>query len=303
MKRPRILVFGETGQVAWELRRTLSTLGEVVCAGRGSAGCRVDLADADSVRNAIDSVRPQWIVNAAAYTAVDKAEQEPELAMAVNGIAPGIIAEQAKALGCPLIHYSTDYVFDGTAGTPYGADAPTNPQSVYGRSKLAGEQAIAAVDGHHLILRTSWVYGIRGHNFFRTMRRLFAEREELGIVADQVGAPTWSRHIAGATAQLMAVAARDPAIWDEGGGLYHLSSAGQTSWHGFAQAILDGLVQRGESCRTTRLNPITTDQYPLPAPRPAYSVLDNARLEQVFGVQMPAWDEALDQVLDDVFSD
>lgn len=303
MSRPRILVFGETGQVAWELRRALSTLGEVTCAGRGSKACQVDLADADSIRRAVDQVHPQWIVNAAAYTAVDKAEDEPGPAMAINGTAPGIIAEQARTLGCPLIHYSTDYVFDGASSTPYGVDDPTNPQSVYGRSKLAGEQAISEVGGRHLVIRTSWVYGARGQNFLRTMRRLFAERDELAIVADQIGAPTWSRHIAEASAQVMAVAAHDPDIWDDGSGVYHLSAAGKTSWHGFAQAIIDGLRQRGEICKTNRLNPITTDQYPLPAPRPAYSVLDNARLYTSFGVRLPVWDEALDQLLDDVFSD
>lgn len=302
MSRPAILVFGESGQLAWELRRALSTLGDVVCVGRSSQALQVDLADADSIRAAIDAVRPQWIVNAAAYTAVDKAEQETGLAMAINGTAPGIIAEQAERRGCPLIHYSTDYVFDGQACEPYAVTDRTNPQSVYGRSKLAGEQAIGEVGGRHLVVRTSWVYGARGNNFFRTMRRLFAERDELGIVADQVGAPTWSRHIAQASAQMMAVATHDPDVWGEGGGVYHLSAAGQTSWHGFAQAILDGVKARGEVCQTKRIRPISTDQYPLPAPRPAYSVLDNTRLERVFGAQLPAWDKALDQVLDDVFS-
>ena len=282
-----ILLIGATGQVGWELKRTLATLGEVVAVGRASFPLAVDLADPDTLRAAVEAVRPALIVNAAAHTAVDKAEEEEELSIALNATAPGVLAEEAKRIGAGFVHYSTDYVFDGAADTPYTEEDPTNPQGVYGRTKLAGEEAVRALGGDYLILRTAWVYGMRGHNFLRTMLRLGAERESLGIVADQIGAPTWSRAIAEATAQIVA----QPGALSERGGLYHLTCGGETSWHGFASAIFE----RAEGELAVRgVKAITTADYPTPAKRPAYSVLSNRRLADTFGVELPQWTRALD---------
>ena len=276
-----ILLTGSNGQIGWELRRTLTTLGRVTALDRRG----MDLADPDSIRSAIRACDPQIIINAAAYTAVDQAESEPELALAVNGAAPGIMAEEAKKLGALLVHYSTDYVFDGAKTAPYAEEDAPNPGNVYGRSKLAGERAIAASGARHLIFRTSWVYGARGKNFLRTLLRLAQERAELRIVDDQVGAPTWCRAIAEATAQVLAcMQTRDAS---DTYGTYHLSAAGSTSWYGFARAILG---HAGSSCKVV---PIPTREYPLPARRPANSVLSNARFSARFGIALPEWAEAL----------
>lgn len=276
-----ILLTGSHGQIGWELQRTLVTLGRVVALDYYS----LDLANPDSVRSAIRACSPQIIVNAAAYTAVDQAESEPDLALAVNGAAPGIMAEEAKKLGALLVHYSTDYVFDGAKTAPYAEDDRPNPINAYGRSKLAGDQAIAASGARYLIFRTSWVYGARGGNFLRTILRLAQERDELRIVDDQIGAPTWCRVIAEATAQVLAcMQAREAA---DACGTYHLSAAGSTSWYGFAQAILG---HAGSSCKIV---PIPTREYPLPARRPANSVLSNARLNARFGIALPDWADAL----------
>jgi dTDP-4-dehydrorhamnose reductase len=223
------------------------------------------------------------VVNAAAYTAVDLAEREREAAFAINARAPQVLAEEAKSCGALLVHYSTDYVFDGTAHDPYDEDAPTGPLNVYGESKLAGEQAIAASGAHALVLRTSWVYGLTGKNFLLTIRRLAAERDELRIVADQVGTPNWSRTLAQATATLVA---QGVDRLKERAGLYHLSCAGATTWHGFARAIVGNAVR-------PRVTPITTAEYPTPARRPAYGVLATAKLRAAFGLSLPAWDEDL----------
>lgn len=282
----KILLTGRDGQVGWELQRTLAPLGEVVALGRAE----LNLAEPDAIRHAVRHVGPDLIVNAAAYTAVDKAEEERELAFAVNGMAPGVMAEEAKRLGAAIVHYSTEYIFDGTKNTPYEEiDAP-HPLNVYGESKLAGEQAVAASGAAQLTLRTSWVYGLRGRNFLRTIQRLANERDELRVVDDQVGAPTWSRAIAEATAAILAQCLHQDSVTGrlrEQGGLYHLSCAGQTSWFGFASAIVAGPP------KPPRMTPITTAEYPLPAPRPAYSVLANARLARTFGIRLPTWDEAL----------
>ena len=277
----KILLTGSTGQVGYELQRSLQGIGEVIAVDRG----RMDLADLDQVRAVIRAVQPQLIVNPAAYTAVDKAESEPELAMRINAEAPGLMAEEAKKLGAAMVHYSTDYVFDGTQpGARVETDA-TGPLNVYGRSKLAGEQAIAAAGIPHLILRTSWVYGMRGKNFLLTMLRLARERDELRIVNDQHGAPTWSRTIADSTALILAQAG-GADWWRQHGGIYHLSSQGQTTWFEFTQAIV---AAAGIDCR---LLPITTAEYPLPAPRPQYSVLSSERLMAQF-CRLPHWQEAL----------
>ena len=290
---PRILIIGDQGQVGWELQRTMATLGDVFAIGRNTAPVAIDLANPDSIRNAVREINPDWIINAAAYTAVDKAEEEPDLAMAVNGTAPGILAEEARALGATLIHYSTDYVFDGTATEPYREDSPTNPLSVYGKTKLAGEQAVQAVGGKYFIFRTSWVYGYRGHNFLLTMQRLAREREELKIVDDQYGAPTWCRHIAEATSQVAAQCVSSPEKASSNTGLYHLSSAGKTTWCGFTRAIVESMREAGEGVVVNSIQPIATEAYPLPAPRPKFSVLDNIKLYGVLGITIPHWSTGL----------
>jgi len=292
----KILLTGRAGQVAWELRRTLSPLGEVVALDRKTP-LSLDLADADSIRRATETVQPDLIVNAAAYTAVDKAEQDRDAAFAVNGEAPGILAEQARRLGAGLIHYSTDYVFPGDAGTPYREDDATGPQGAYGASKLAGEQAIQAVGLlPHYILRTAWVYGNRGGNFLLTMLRLMREREVVRVVNDQLGAPTWSRLIAEATALLVArsLDADGKFAPGERAGIYHLSSSGQASWFEFASAIRESGRAAGllaEAC--ARVEGIPSGEYPTPAKRPAYSVLSNDKLSETFGLRIPDWREAL----------
>ncbi len=282
----KILITGRNGQVGWELQRALAPLGQIAALDRA----QLDLADPDSIRQAVRHAGPDLIVNAGAYTAVDKAEQEPDLAMAVNGTAPGVLAEEARRLGAAIIHYSTDYVFDGRKNAPYEEiDAP-NPQGVYGASKLAGEKAVAAVGAPHLTLRTSWVYGLRGKNFLLTMLRLAGERDELRVVDDQIGAPTWSRMIAEATAAIVAQGHAHGGIarlLADRGGLYHLTAGGQTSWFGFASAIV------AHAPKQPRMTPITTAEYPLPAKRPAYSVMSSARLERAFGIALPDWRAAL----------
>ncbi|NVD98932.1 dTDP-4-dehydrorhamnose reductase [Massilia sp. BJB1822] len=279
----KILLTGRNGQVGYELERSLQGLGTVVALERS----RLDLSDLDQLRAVIRAEQPQLIVNPAAYTAVDKAESEPALAYRINAEAPALMAEEAKRLGAALVHYSTDYVFPGNDATARAEGDATGPLNVYGASKLAGEQAIAAAGIPHLIFRTSWVYGMRGKNFLLTMLRLAREREELRIVDDQHGAPTWSRTIADSTALVLAQArAGGPDWWRQHSGLYHLSSQGQTTWFGFTQAILE---EAGIACR---LQPITTADYPLPAPRPQYSVLSSAKLTHQL-CQLPHWREAL----------
>jgi dTDP-4-dehydrorhamnose reductase len=298
----RILLTGSNGQVGWELQRTLMTLGEVVCVGREAfcSSLRLDLSSPDTIRSVIREVKPNLIVNPAAYTAVDKAESEPELAMAVNGIAPGIIAEEAKLLGAAVIHYSTDYVFNGTKTTPYTEQDKSDPQNTYGRTKLAGEKAIQSVDVPHLILRTSWVYGARGKNFLLTMLKLSREREELRIVDDQLGAPTWSRMIAEATAQIIAQGRQDiiPFL-TKNSGIYHLTSTGQTSWYHFAKTIFEFDPKAGEQ-KIKTLSPITSNEYPTPAKRPALSSLDTSLISNQFGLSLPDWKQSLELVIQSI---
>lgn len=279
----KILLTGSTGQVGYELARSLQGLGEVVAVDRNV----MDLSNLDQVRDVIRTVRPQLIVNPAAYTAVDKAESEPELAYRVNAEAPGLMAQEAKLLGAAMVHYSTDYVFDGSDPSPRGEDDATGPLNVYGASKLAGEQAIAAAGIDHLIFRTSWVYGMRGKNFLLTMLRLASERDSLRVVSDQHGAPTWSRTIADTTALILAQArAGGPDWWAAHGGIYHLSSQGETSWHGFTEAIV---AAAGLQCSVA---PISSAEYPVPARRPQNSVMNSDKLIAAF-CDLPEWRKAL----------
>ena len=280
-KRPSILLTGAGGQLGAELAPALRAQGDVVATERAT----LDLADPDAIVAAVRGVHPALIVNAAAYTAVDLAEKEAATAYAVNARAVGILAEEAKRLGAVLIHYSTDYVFDGTRNTPYPEDARANPLNVYGASKLEGERAIAATGGHALVLRTSWVYGASGKNFLVTIRRLAAERDELRIVADQIGVPNWTGALAQGTARIVASGLSTLA---ERPGLYHLSSKGAASWYDFACAIVALMP-----APRPRVVPIATADYPLPARRPAYGVLATVRFEETFGFALPDWREAL----------
>lgn len=285
------LVLGSQGQVGWELARSLLPLGKVSALDHE----QIDLTDAAAIREVVRSFQPNLIVNAAAYTAVDKAESDVSAAMAVNATAPGILAEEAAKAGALLIHYSTDYVFDGMAAHPYKETDETQPKSVYGRSKLAGEQAIATAGDDYLILRTSWVYGVRGNNFMRTILRLARERQELRIVADQIGAPTWSRWIADATAHIARQAQQRRATKQFVSGLYHLTCSGSTSWHGFAREIVTGYLQLNPevSLAVQNMEAISTAQYPTPASRPANSRLDCTRIAEDYGITCPDWHEAL----------
>ena len=255
----------------------------------------IDLSNPDSLRQHLDQSRPSIIVNSAAYTAVDKSESEPDLAMKVNGVAPGILAEEARKSGALLVHYSTDYVFDGTKQSPYLESDKPNPLGTYGRSKLAGDEAVQQVGGNYLIFRLCWVYGARGQNFLLTMMRLAREREKLRVVKDQVGCPTWSRMIAQATTEALI---RVLTIGDFSAftGLYHLASSGITSWHGFAEKIVQLMPSEGNKC--TLVEAITTAEYPTPAMRPAYSVMDCGKLEKTFQIRLPDWENSLRQALD-----
>jgi dTDP-4-dehydrorhamnose reductase len=286
MSERTILLTGVNGQVGFELARTLQGLGRVVAVDRTG----LDLADLDQVRRVVREVKPSLIVNPAAYTAVDKAETDVDTAMRINAEAPGVLAEEAKRLGAALVHYSTDYVFDGTKEGAYVEDDAVNPQNVYGKSKLAGEQAVAASGCDHLIFRTSWVYGTRGKNFLLTMLRLGAERDELSVVADQIGAPTWAVTIAALTANVLAQSVHaDAGWWERNSGVYHLTSSGATSWAGFAEAIF----AEARLEKRPRVNPIPSTAYPTPAQRPANSRLDVSRLQKAFGLTTPDWREAL----------
>jgi dTDP-4-dehydrorhamnose reductase len=289
----RILLTGANGQVGWELQRSLAPLGEVLALDRGQLG----LADPDGLRQRVRAIAPHVIVNAAAYTAVDRAESEPEAARAINAIAPGVLAEEAHRLDAILVHYSTDYVFDGAKAEPYVESDPPSPLSVYGRTKLEGERAIGASGCRHLTLRTSWVYGARGQNFLLTMLRLAGERRSLRVVDDQIGAPTWSRQIAQATAALLG---RPDLAAPGTEGLYHLTASGSTSWYGFARAIFASPEMARLGVTPPSVAAIPSSEYPLPARRPANSRLDCGRLLSRAGVQLEAWDAALARCLAEV---
>lgn len=283
----KILLIGKNGQVGWELQRTLSPLGDIIALGRED----LDLVRAGDIRRTVREFGPDIIVNAAAYTAVDRAEEEVDLAMAINGDAPGILAEEAKRLGSLLVHYSTDFVFDGTKDSPYTEEDKPNPLNVYGKTKLVGEEAIQAVDGNYLIFRTSWVYGTRGQNFFLTMQRLAREREEIRVVDDQIGAPTWCRMIAESTALILAQGInRDEGFqgyFEERKGIYHMTAGGQTSWYGFAKHIIDTIPAGNKKVK--RIIPIKTKDYPYKAQRSLYSAMGNKKMCLVFQVSQSDW--------------
>jgi dTDP-4-dehydrorhamnose reductase len=295
----KLLIVGHLGQVGVELQRALAPLGELSLADKET----VDLAQPSTIIELLHRTRPNVVVNAAAYTAVDRAESEPELAHAINGIAPRILAEEAVRWGALLIHYSTDYVFDGSKPSPWIESDLPNPINVYGESKLAGEKAIAAIGGRYYVFRTSWIYARHGHNFVRTILRLAFERDELRIVDDQIGAPTSARTLAEFTA--LAIRANlDPRTGAERPdhpehGLYHMTCAGQTSWFGFAQEFLDWTATRFPDQKVARCVPISSSEYPLPARRPHNSVLSNQKLRDGFGLELPEWQVALRLVLEE----
>jgi dTDP-4-dehydrorhamnose reductase len=304
---PKILLIGKNGQVGRELSAMLPMVGELVSLGRQD----LDLSDSEEIRRVIRRHRPELIVNAAAYTAVDRAESDELAAHVVNAIAPAVMAEEASQIGALFVHYSTDYVFDGRKQTPYTEDDPPNPQNVYGRTKLAGECAVQQTGAAYLIFRATWVYGREGRNFLLTILRLATEREELRIVDDQTGAPTSSREIASATTQLLRTlysGDRNLSSFATLSGIYHMTAAGETTWCGFAKAIVeyasahpacDGWLRAATNQRpllVRRVIATSTQSYPTPALRPRYSVLSNARLERVFGIRLPSWQRQLHAV-------
>ncbi len=295
----KILLLGKGGQVGWELQRSLSVLGEVVACDFDSPGdLKADFSDPESLVPLIRRERPDAIVNSAAHTAVDKAESEPDLARAINALAPGVIAREAAALGACLVHYSTDYVYDGSGEQERDESAATAPLSVYGRTKLEGEKFIQDSGCTHLILRTSWVYAARGGNFARTMLRLAAEREELKVIADQIGAPTGADLLADVTALALPRLRQQPAL----GGVYHCVAAGQTSWHGYAQLVIEWARKQGHMVKVApeRVLAIPTSAYPTPAQRPLNSRLNTDKLQSTFGVTLPPWQTGVRRMLAEV---
>lgn len=287
----KILLIGKNGQVGWELRRTLAPLAEVVAVDYPE----INFADTPALRRLVAETKPAVVVNAAAYTAVDKAETEQELCHQINATGPAVLAEEARRLGALIVHYSTDYIFDGSKQTPYVETDQPSPLGAYGASKLAGDEAVCASGAEHLIFRLCWVYGARGQNFLLTMQRLAREREKLRVVKDQVGCPTWSRMIAETTALALqqVIASRERAAFN---GAYHLAASTHTSWHGFASKIMELMPEADRKCR--EVEGISTAEYPTPAKRPAYSVLNCDKLQKTFGLRLPDWETSLRQVLD-----
>jgi dTDP-4-dehydrorhamnose reductase len=289
----KILLLGKNGQVGWELQRSLTPLGELVSLDRHSTDYCGNLADRDGLRHTLQTLKPDVIVNAAAYTAVDKAETDRDTAMLINGFAPQVMAQEAQRSGALLVHYSTDYVFNGRGVEPWAESAVASPVNYYGQTKLAGEQAILASGCQHLILRTSWVYGARGSNFAKTMLQLAAERDTLNVIADQHGAPTSAELLADVTAHAITATLRQPAL----SGLYHLVPSGETSWHAYAQFVLDFARAQGKPLKAATVTPIPTSAYPTPAARPLNSRLSNQKLQQAFGLHLPQWQGGVERML------
>ena len=295
----KILLLGMNGQVGWELQRSLAPLGELVALDFDSPGpLAADFTQPDALAATVRAVAPTIIVNAAAHTAVDKAEAEPELARTINAHAPAVLAREAQALGAWLVHYSTDYVFDGSGTVPWTEDAPTGPLSVYGRTKLEGEQAMRASGCKHLILRTSWVYAARGGNFARTMLRLAAERERLSVIDDQIGAPTGADLLADITAHALRAVLVQPSL----GGTYHAVAGGHTHWHGYASHVIEFARAAGQPVRVKAqdITAMPTSAFPTPAQRPRNSRLDTHKLQQAFGLNLPDWRSGVDRMLREV---
>lgn len=294
----KILLFGKGGQVGWELQRSLAPLGELIALDADSQQLCGDFTRLEDIAQAVRVIAPDVIVNAAAYTAVDKAESEPELVRTINALAPGILAREARKLGSWLIHYSTDYVFDGSGSKPWLETDPTEPLSVYGSTKLAGEEAIRAVGCHHLIFRTSWVYAARGGNFAKTMLRLARERERFTVIDDQIGAPTGADLLADVTAHAIRTVRQQPEL----SGLYHLAAAGETSWHGYACFVLNLARQAGIEFKVAAENviPVPTSAFPLPARRPLNSRLDTSKLQTTFDLHLPLWQTGVARLLSEI---
>ncbi len=297
----KVLMLGKNGQVGWELQRSLAPLGELVAldrAGDAARGLCGDLQDLDGLRETVRALRPDVIVNAAAHTAVDKAESETDLARRLNAEAPAALAEAANATGAWLVHYSTDYVFDGSGDRPWVEDAPTGPLNVYGQTKLDGERAIADATARHLILRTSWVYAARGGNFAKTMLRLAADRERLTVIDDQFGAPTGAELIADVTAHAIRQVLQRP----QDAGTYHLAAAGETTWNGYARHVIDTArrIKPDTPLAVQEVAAVPTSAFPTPAQRPHNSRLDTIRLQQTFGLRLPAWQQGVDRMLAEI---
>ena len=294
----KILLFGKGGQVGWELQRSLAPLGDLVALDADSQNLCGDFTNPEGLAQTVRAVAPDIIVNAAAHTAVDQAESEPELARTINALAPGVLAQEAKRSGAWLIHYATDYVFDGSGDKPWLETDPTGPLSVYGKTKLEGEEAIRATGCQHLIFRTSWVYAARGGNFAKTMLRLAQERDFLSVINDQIGAPTGADLLADISAHAIRTALRNPDV----GGLYHLVAGGETSWHGYASFVIDFARQAGIEIKVTpeAIQPVPTSAFPLPAPRPKNSRLDTQKLKNTFGLNLPHWQSGVARMLTEI---
>lgn len=289
----KILLLGKNGQVGWELQRSLAPLGELVSLDRHSTDYCGNLADRDGLRHTLQTLKPDLIVNAAAYTAVDKAETDRDTAMLINGLAPQVMAQEAQRSGALLVHYSTDYVFNGRGVEPWAESAVASPVNYYGQTKLAGEQAIRTSGCQHLIFRTSWVYAARGSNFAKTMLRLAAERDTLSVIADQHGVPTSAELLADVTAHAITATLRQPTL----SGLYHLVPGGETNWHAYAQFVLDFARAQGKPLKAATVTPIPTSAYPTPAARPLNSRLSNQKLQQAFGLRLPQWQGGVERML------
>ncbi len=296
----RILVTGKNGQLGWELRRSLLAVGEVVACDRSE----LDMSRPETIASAVEAIRPDVIVNAAAYTAVDLAEKEEALAAVVNGVAVGELAKAARKHGALVIHYSTDYVFDGTATTPIREDASTNPLNAYGRSKLAGEQALATEGSDWLTFRTAWVYSSRAKNFAKTIANASLQRDELRVVADQFGTPTAARTLADVTAHVVVQAMKERRDVAFESGVFHLTARGQTSWHGFASKIVElARVYRGDAVRTQSIVPILASEFAAPAKRPEYSVLDGTGFDARFNIERVQWERMVEFVMAEMWDE
>lgn len=294
----KILLFGKGGQVGWELQRSLAPLGDLVALDADGQNLCGDFTNPEGLAQTVRAVGPDIIVNAAAHTAVDQTESEPELARAINALTPGVLAQEAKRSGAWLLHYSTDYVFDGSGDKPWLETDPTGPLSVYGKTKLEGEESIRATGCQHLIFRTSWVYAARGGNFAKTMLRLAQERDFLAVINDQIGAPTGADLLADVSAHAIRTALRNPDV----GGLYHLVAGGETSWHGYASFVIDFARQAGIEIKVTpeAIQPVPTSAFPLPAPRPKNSRLDTQKLKNTFGLNLPHWQSGVAGMLTEI---